>query len=313
MGILIPDSSLASRGEEMYRGVVLLIQWLSLVTGHGNMVVPFTWHDTEQLGMGVGRNVGCVKEELPDQDENYDWPTIHGRNVCQDEWFTNHTHIPGEPTIPEDMLGPGNHQRNPWFAPGTAPIFSPCGTYGGNPNGCTRQDREEKYGDCCSEDRCGGFALGPNAEDLQWPDAAVTEWVAGSVHEVAWYVGPNHGGGYSYRLCKLPEGGSSELTEECFQNNTLDFVGDKQWIMLHNEEHRTEVVAKRTREGTYPPGSQWTKNPLRSNQGEEEHGHVIDYVEIPSHLEQGRYVLSFRWDCQQSSQIWNVCANIDIA
>ena len=144
------------------------------------------------------KNVGCVKEELPDHDEEDDWPTIHGRNVCQNEWFTNHTYIPGEATIPEDMLGPGGHGKNPWYAPGTAPVHSPCGTYGGNPHGC-QPDREEKYGDCCAskqslillskretqtstlpclpEDRCGGFALGPNAEDLDWPEAAVTAWV----------------------------------------------------------------------------------------------------------------------------------------
>merc|ERR1712121_102140 len=297
-------------GGKMLGVVVLMVQAVSLVWSHGNMVIPFTWHDKELVGM-ERKNVGCVKEELPDHDEEDDWPTIHGRNVCQNEWFTNHTYIPGEATIPEDMLGPGGHGKNPWYAPGTAPVHSPCGTYGGNPRGC-QPDREEKYGDCCVRDRCGGFALGPNAEDLDWPEAAVTTWVAGSVQEVAWYVGPNHGGGYSYRLCRLPEGGTADLTEECFQDTSLEFVGDKQFIIRHHEEHRTEVVARRTTEGTFPPGSEWTKNPLSSEHGSEEHGHVIDYVEVPVSLEPGRYVLSFRWDCQKSSQIWNVCANIDI-
>ena len=132
------------------------------------------------------------------------------------------------------------------------------------------------------------------------------------MQEVAWWVGANHGGGYSYRLCKLPEEGTEGLTEECFQDMTLRFVGNKQWIILHNDEYRTEVVAKRTREGTFPPGFKWTKNPLNSRHSSEEHGHVIDYVEVPSYLDHGRYVLSFRWDCQQSPQIWKVCANIDI-
>ena len=71
-------------------------------------------------------------------------------------------------------------------------------------------------------------------------------------------------------------------------------------------------LCRRTSEGTFPPGSEWTKNPLNSRHSSEEHGHVIDYVEVPSYLDHGRYVLSFRWDCQQSPQIWNVCANIDI-
>ena len=127
----------------------LVIQMVSLVAGHGNMVIPFTWHDTEQLGMEVGaKNPGCVIEELPDHDEDNNWPTIHGRKVCQQYWFTNHTYIMGEPTLPEDMIGPGGHETYPWYSPGTAPVFSPCGTYGGNPVGCN-PSREEKYGDCC--------------------------------------------------------------------------------------------------------------------------------------------------------------------
>ena len=35
--------------------------------------------------------------------------------------------------------------------------------------------------------------------------------------EVKWYVSANHAGGYSYRLCKMPERGIKDLTEECFQ------------------------------------------------------------------------------------------------
>ena len=35
-------------------------------------------------------------------------------------------------------------------------------------------------------------------------------------------------------------------------------------------------------------------------------------VEVPENLEPGEYVLSFRWDCQQSPQVWNSCANIQI-
>ena len=28
------------------------------------------------------------------------------------------------------------YEHNPWRSPGSAPIFSPCGVAGGNPNGC---------------------------------------------------------------------------------------------------------------------------------------------------------------------------------
>ena len=82
--------------------------------------------------------------------------------------------------------------------------------------------------------------------------------------------------------------------------------------------HRTELTAKRTTEGTFPPGSMWTANPLLppkeedgdSNYG---HGHVIDKIAIPSSLEPGDYVLSMRWDCKCSPQVWAFCSNIHIA
>merc|ERR1712215_710 len=88
------------RISEMYVVVALVLHATTLVSGHGNMVLPLTWHDKEMMGMEPGkRNPGCVVESLPDQDDDYDWPTIQGRTVCQQAWFTNYTFIPGEVTI----------------------------------------------------------------------------------------------------------------------------------------------------------------------------------------------------------------------
>ena len=67
-------------------------------------------------------------------------------------WYTNYTFIPPgvKPTIgpdspmrtwfPEgtgfpDNIG-GQPPNTPWRAPGTAPLYSPCGISGGNPTGC---------------------------------------------------------------------------------------------------------------------------------------------------------------------------------
>merc|ERR1719230_2352157 len=76
----------------------------------------------------------------------------------------------------------------------------------------------------------------------------------------------NHGGGYSYRLCPR----SSELTEECFQRHHLQFVGDKSWLQWagKDESNRTAINATRVSEGTNPPGSQWTKNPIPACAGD---------------------------------------------
>ena len=43
-------------------------------------------------------------------------------------------------------------------------------------------------------------------------------------NQVKWYVSANHAGGYSYRLCKMPERGIKDLTEECFQVNLVVMV-----------------------------------------------------------------------------------------
>lgn len=37
---------------------------------------------------------------------------------------------------------------------------------------------------------------------------------------------------------------------------------------------------------------------------------IVDEVDIPADLECGDYVLSWRWDCEQSNQIWQNCADV---
>jgi len=276
-----------------------------------------------------GSHVGCgILKDLP---KNTEYEHHSGREPdCMDLWYSNNVRIPGKPTLPDDVSQPevkcigqaGHHDDDhefPWWSPGTTPIFGSCGTAGGIPAGC-HGDYSGHFGDCCT-DHCDAYALGLNAEQYDWPNVFVTEWEAGSYQEVQWYVSANHAGGYSYRLCKMPHGGVEDLTEECFQENQLDFVGDKQWVIYHNPGHwddeREEVTAKRTTEGTYPPGSMWTANPIYPHQEEggskdRGHGHIIDVVHVPNDLEHGDYVLSFRWDSKCSPQVWTSCANIKI-
>ena len=99
----------------------------------------------------------------------------------------------------------------------------------------------------------------------------VTHWKIGKIVEVAWAIRANHGGGYQYRLCKMPnnEEGRKALTEECFQKTPLKFVGDVQWLQWGEDEStRHEIEAVRTNEGTIPAGSYWTKNPVPACAGE---------------------------------------------
>merc|ERR1712151_683279 len=58
---------------------------------------------------------------------------------------------------------------------------------------------------------------------------------------------------------------TAEVSEECFQQTPLEFVGDKQWIQFGNGidiKNRTEITAVRVTEGVLPKGSVWTRNPI---------------------------------------------------
>lgn len=39
---------------------------------------------------------------------------------------------------------------------------------------------------------------------------------------------------------------------------------------------------------------------------------IIDTVQIPADLPSGDYLLSFRWDCEQTAQVWAQCADVTV-
>ena len=69
-----------------------------------------------------------------------------------------------------------------------------------------------------------------HAADGLFDNAPVTSWTRGQIAEVFWASGAKHRGGYAYRLCKVPIGGISKITEKCFEDGHLDFAGDISWI-----------------------------------------------------------------------------------
>lgn len=226
---------------------------------------------------------------------------------------------------------------HPWRAPGTAPITSPCGIDGGNINGCPSGNPK---GDGCA---AGGYGHGPDGRSLKG-NAKPEVWTIGGEAEVAWGIVANHGGGYQYRLCPKPAN-TMDLTEECFQKTPLRFVGDTQWITVTTvpQDGRINITAIRTDVGTFPAGSQWTRNPIPGcagfGGGAPAAGgqctgtqfpapagpqlptpglygflglpfNIIDKVQVPSNLPEGDYVVSFRYDCEQTSQVWQQCGDV---
>lgn len=132
---------------------------------------------------------------------------------------------------------------------------------------------------------------------------------AGEVAEVVWAVSANHRGGYQYRLCPKPASGNyMDVTEKCFQQMPLPFVGDTLWLQEGVGGPRTPVAAERVSEGTFPAGSMWTKTGAWSK-GKTR---IVDLVQVPSNLPAGDYVISFRWDCVSTMQVWNQCGSVRI-
>ena len=39
---------------------------------------------------------------------------------------------------------------------------------------------------------------------------------------------------------------------------------------------------------------------------------LIDEVQVPEGLAPGAYALSWRWDCEQTPQVWNSCADVTV-
>ena len=150
-----------------------------------------------------------------------------------------------------------------------------------------------------------------------------TEWMMGTVQDVVWTANGGHWGGYTYRLCKLPEEGPTAITEECFSKNILKFATNFTMIKPLNKHtdggfdwgHGEEVEEKWEKfeqidlsEGTFPEGSVWrpvgkfvkSTTTLRK-----------DSVRVPDNLEPGNYVLGWRWDAANISQV-NVSAFHDL-
>jgi len=270
---------------------------------------------------------------------------------CIAQWYANHTYIPRgqKVTLPDDLRSwkgfcpQGSCLSHPWAAPGTAPLASPCGVDGGNAQGCPAGNPGK--GGCAA----GGYGHGPDARDWyqNWT-RPVTSWPAGSVQNMTWGVLANHGGGYSFRLCKMPESGMlADLTEECFQAGALDFVGDTS-VAVYDDKDRTEFEAKQVKLST----GMWRRNPApacagpgggsatgscssaldtqfpppvpgmygfsgngaiggKASKTPLKKWKVIDQVQVPN-LPAGQYVLSFRVDSEQTAQTWSNCADIKI-
>merc|ERR1711920_43405 len=170
------------------------------------------------------------------------------------------------------------------------------------------------------------------------PEQEATLWKAGGTAHVGWGLSAQHSGGYSYRLCPK----SASITEECFQSNTLTFVGDSK-IHFNDDSQADKTIPTKTY--TAPDGTQWRTNPIPAcayntnhgratpactsgtmfepgfdeftqgfirpdKSGGKNHFSIMDEVQVQN--KPGSYLLSWRWDCEEADQVWTSCADIEI-
>jgi hypothetical protein len=158
-----------------------------------------------------------------------------------------------------------------------------------------------------------------------------TVWEAGSTVETMTSFRAIHGGGYQFRLCPL----ASNLTEACFQETPMAFVGNSK--LMISDGSTIELDSVDVTNGTLPVGGAWRmlgipdaggaatpggwafkppcyepgypahppKFPNQGNcTGDWTHNVTMyDYLRVPEHLKPGEYVLGFRWDCETSAQV----------
>jgi len=140
----------------------------------------------------------------------------------------------------------------PWRSPGTAgagnPNFSPCGINSG-----ASADQPLPFSK--GQPRGGSGSNLPPTPMAQRPS-----WKAGSEQMVEFSIYANHGGGYSYRLCKDD---GNPMTEDCYQKMPLDFATDMSTVHYWDgSKDDIKIQAVSTKIGTFPKGSMWRKNPV---------------------------------------------------
>jgi len=248
-----------------------------------------------------------------------------------------------QPTVTEPKFRTFNRYRkdkqgdwtasHPWRAPGNAPVLDACGMAGG-----FRRNNEGPGGHPPP-----GHRWGDRGSELSSPERTV--WTAGSTAEVSWGIAANHGGGYQYRLCPKSE----PLTEACFQRTPLPFADETQVLRLANGTS-VKISGTFVSSGTLPEGSTWAMNPVpacaeaipgtyghpcdspqfppppgcdETCWGDSDetvrsgHRHavlptIVDRLRIPATIPQGDYVLGWRWDCEQTPQVWSSCSDVTI-
>jgi len=230
----------------------------------------------------------------------------------------------------------------PWRYPGIAPVIDSCGTAGGRLPGQGQGSAGASY------TPTKNAKVGDYGSKLP-PLLTGTVWEAGSDVEVSWALKAWHGGGYSYRLCEVGNDLNEDCFQKMHLNFTGN--SSLRWGGVGGDQLFFNSTAKgwEVNEGTVPQGSMWRKIPIprtvnewymygasfepvceESDECKNSHYktpkdgvckcsgdwndevEIVDKIHIPVTLKAGQYVLGWRWDCEESTQVWGSCSDVTI-
>jgi len=331
------------------KAIYVFLAWHA--AGHGTMLIPPAREAGANTTPGnrgpcengaciwfsQGCTIGCNCNEDNDPDTFFKsgCNTTQNATVNDPEYRTFNIHNQAVYPYPSDWS-----YYHPWRAPGTAKVLNPCGLSGGSTK---NNDIAGGYGKYTIVGVQGypGTSLPPVTYK--------TIWQRGTNVEVAWGISANHGGGYQYRLCPKESDLTEECFQKnplsfsqktqvlkwmngdwLLINATLVPVEDSIWM-------KNPIPACDDPSGGFkgtncdnnptfppPPGCNetcWGYQPCYYDEFPDgcpgpikttEIPAIYDTVHIPIDLAPGDYVVGFRWDCEQTPQVWSSCGDVTI-
>lgn len=232
----------------------------------------------------------------------------------------------------------------PWRYPGSAPVIDACGTAGGRwPGQGQGRDHATYRNTTLSK-------LGDLGSKLP-PAPSGTTWTEGSHVEVSWTQTAFHGGGYQYRLCPADQELTEECFQKTplqfVGQSSLRWggVGGEQiWFNATDVSEGTIPTGSTWRKTPLPRGPYgWmgragggSFEPKCDEPPECRNAHeqppppmltcrcsgdyfgdipnleVVDKLLIPDHITPGKWVLGWRFDCEEAKQVFSSCSDVTI-
>jgi len=313
------------------------------VYGHGGIVSPPASETNVALWFNEGCQVGCEKckghvSAVASLD-----PFIYCFKRDQEPTLNLTSELVTYPGVSDRL----SFKYNPWYAPGFAPVFSPCGLAAGQAGGSYPQN-----GDVPPPGFKPGFDgrnLNRSTTPVVWPVGSIQEvaWSIAANHGGGYAVRlcpiaaeatedcfQKHHLSFHGDSSWIKLGGSGERIEIKANRTTQGtHPSGSQWTKvpipscggMYGGGLGCDAGCAEPQFPSPVPGL-WGNGPTNGCAGcdpsadahnqpvcrKEMAYEIVDQLKVPD-LQPGRYVLSFRWDCEQTPQIWSQCSDIEIA